>query len=138
MALPIFMAVDFFVNDLGPPRRSSFVIWKSSDHNSLFFHKKIIESIRNDFLRYHKKIHQTCIHIFFDIEAIEKNEKIYSIRIMSDYITNSKNRKLKTKFLLFLSRINIWAGKLPLSWRLILLMEGVLWVSLFFPWFHLE
>ncbi len=57
---------------------------------------------------------------------------------MSDYITNSKNRKLKTKFLLFLSRINIWAGKLPLSWRLILLMEWVLWLSLFFPWFHFK
>lgn len=55
---------------------------------------------------------------------------------MSDYITNSKNRKLKTKILLFLSRINIWAGKLPLSWRVILLMECILGVSLFLPWFR--
>lgn len=55
---------------------------------------------------------------------------------MSDYITNSKNRKLKTKILLFLSRINIWAWKLPFSGRIILLMEVVLWISLFFPWFR--
>lgn len=55
---------------------------------------------------------------------------------MSDYITNSKNRKLKTKILLFLSRINIWAGKLPFSGRIILLMEVILWISLFFPWFR--
>lgn len=54
---------------------------------------------------------------------------------MSDYITNSKNRKLKTKILLFLSRINIWAGKLPLSGRAIILMECTLMSSLFFPWF---
>lgn len=56
---------------------------------------------------------------------------------MSDYITNSKNRKLKTKILLFLSRINIWAGKLPLSGRVIILMEAILLGSLFFPWINL-
>ena len=56
---------------------------------------------------------------------------------MHDYITNSKNRKLKTKILLFLSRINIGASKLPLSGRCIILMEAVLLVSLFFPWLHL-
>lgn len=55
---------------------------------------------------------------------------------MSDYITNSKNRKLKTKILLFLSRINIWAGKLPLSGRIILFMDFILWFSLFLPWFR--
>ncbi|MBX9808927.1 hypothetical protein K2X92_00875 [Candidatus Gracilibacteria bacterium] len=57
---------------------------------------------------------------------------------MSDYITNSKNRKLKTKILLFLSRINIGAGKLPISGRVIILMEFILASSLFFPWVHLE
>ncbi len=56
---------------------------------------------------------------------------------MSDYITNSKNRKLKTKIILFLSRINIWANKLPISWRFIILMECILFASLFFPWIKL-
>jgi hypothetical protein len=53
---------------------------------------------------------------------------------MHDYITNSKNRKLKTKILLFLSRINIGAGKLPISGRLILLMDAILFCTLFSPW----
>ncbi len=39
--------------------------------------------------------------------SLEKKENIYILTPMSDYITNSKNRKLKTKILLFLSRINI-------------------------------
>jgi hypothetical protein len=56
---------------------------------------------------------------------------------MHDYITNSKNRKLKTQILLFLSRINIGASKLPLSGRVIILMEVVLFISLFFPWLKL-
>ena len=56
---------------------------------------------------------------------------------MSDYITNSKNRKLKTKIVLFLSRINIWAGKLPISGRMIIIMEWILFTSLFFPWLSL-
>jgi hypothetical protein len=53
---------------------------------------------------------------------------------MHDYITNSKNRKLKTKILLFLSRINIGAGKLPISGRMILLMDAILCCTLFVPW----
>jgi hypothetical protein len=57
---------------------------------------------------------------------------------MSDYITNSKNRKLKTKISLFLSRVNIWAGKLPISGRVIILMECILFSSLFFPWITLK
>lgn len=56
---------------------------------------------------------------------------------MSDYITNSKNRKLKTNILWFLSRINIGAGKLPISGQVILLMEAALLISLFFPWMQL-
>ena len=56
---------------------------------------------------------------------------------MHDYITNSKNRKLKTKILLFLSRINIWAGKLPLSGRVIILMDCILLGSLFVPWIRM-
>jgi len=74
--------------------------------------------------------------MFCDI-LLEKKGNIYILEHMSDYITNSKNRKLKTKILLFLSRINIWAGKLPISGRLIILMEIILGVSLFFPWLHL-
>lgn len=75
--------------------------------------------------------------MFFDI-TLEKKGNIYIVLwTMSDYITNSKNRKLKTKILLFLSRINIWAGKLPLSGRVIILMEWVLLLSLFFPWLQL-
>lgn len=74
--------------------------------------------------------------MFSDI-SLEKKENIYILTTMSDYITNSKNRKLKTKILLFLSRINIWAGKLPLSWRVIILMECILFCSLFFPWINL-
>lgn len=57
---------------------------------------------------------------------------------MSDYITNSKNRKLKTKILLFLSRINIWTNKLPISGRFIIFIECILFASLFFPWITLN
>lgn len=67
----------------------------------------------------------------------KKWKYLYSTN-MSDYITNSKNRKLKTKILLFLSRINIGASKLPISGRIIILMEGVLLLSLFFPWITLQ
>ena len=74
--------------------------------------------------------------MFSDI-FLEKKENIYILSTMSDYITNSKNRKLKTKILLFLSRINIWAWKLPISGRIIVLMEWVLFASLFFPWLSL-
>ncbi len=77
-----------------------------------------------------------CIHMFSDI-SLEKKENIYILTYMSDYITNSQNRKLKTKILLFLSRINIGASKLPISGRIIVLMECILCVSLFFPWLTL-
>ncbi len=79
---------------------------------------------------------QIRIHMFCDI-LLEKKVNIYILKHMTDYITNSKNRKLKTKILLFLSRINIWAGKLPISGRVIILMEIILGISLFFPWLHL-
>ncbi len=75
--------------------------------------------------------------MFSDI-SLEKKANIHILTSMTDYITNSKNRKLKTKILLFLSRINIWAGKLPLSGRVIILMECVLFASLFFPWITLQ
>lgn len=54
---------------------------------------------------------------------------------MSNYIANSKNRKLKKQILLFLERINFGAGKLPFSGRVILFMNFLLLVSLLFPWF---
>ena len=57
---------------------------------------------------------------------------------MSNYIANSKNRKFKKQILLFFERINFGAGKLPFSWRIILFMDGVLAVSLFFPWFQFQ
>lgn len=56
---------------------------------------------------------------------------------MSDYITNSKNRKLKTKIDLFFSRINIGMGKLPLSGMTILVFEVLLLISLFLPWIRI-
>jgi hypothetical protein len=57
---------------------------------------------------------------------------------MKNYIANSQNRKLKNKIALFLSRLNLGAGKLPLSGRVILMMSVILSVSLFFPWFGVE
>ena len=56
---------------------------------------------------------------------------------MPDYITNSKNRKLKKQITRFFSRIGFGAGGLPLSGRFILLMTGALVFSLFFPWLEL-
>lgn len=55
---------------------------------------------------------------------------------MSNYIANSKNRKLKKQILLFLERLNFGAGKLPFSGRVILFMNFLLGISLFLPWFH--
>lgn len=57
-------------------------------------------------------------------------------KLMSNYIANSKNRKLKKQILLFLERINFGAGKLPLSGRIILFMDSLLVLSLVFPWFY--
>ncbi len=57
---------------------------------------------------------------------------------MKQYTTNFKNRKFKNDFFRFLSRISFWASKLPLSGRVILLMNIVLFFSLFFPWFTLK
>lgn len=57
---------------------------------------------------------------------------------MVNYIANSKNRKFKKQILTFLERLNFGAGKLPLSGRVILLMDAILVVSLFFPWIHFE
>ncbi len=55
---------------------------------------------------------------------------------MTNYIANSKNRKLKKQILLFLERLNFGAGKLPFSGRVILFMNIILFLSIFFPWFH--
>ncbi len=57
---------------------------------------------------------------------------------MADYITNSKNRKLKKRIENLISRVGFWAGKLPLSGRFILLLTGILFLSLFFPWLELR
>lgn len=57
---------------------------------------------------------------------------------MSNYIANSKNRKLKKQILLLLERINFGAGKLPFSWRVILFMNFLFLLSLALPWFHFQ
>ncbi len=57
---------------------------------------------------------------------------------MVNYIANSKNRKFKKQILTFFERLNFGAGKLPVSGRVILLMNFLLLVSLFFPWIHFE
>jgi hypothetical protein len=57
---------------------------------------------------------------------------------MVNYIANSKNRKFKKQILAFFERLNFWAGKLPFSWRIILIMNMLLLLSLFFPWIHFE
>ncbi len=57
---------------------------------------------------------------------------------MVNYIANSKNRKFKKQILTFFERLNFGAGKLPLSGRIILLMNAVLLISLFFPWIRFE
>ncbi len=57
---------------------------------------------------------------------------------MVDYIANSKNRKFKKQVLTFFERLNFWAGKLPMSGRLILFLDGCIFLSLFFPWISFE
>lgn len=57
---------------------------------------------------------------------------------MVNYIANSKNRKFKKQILSFFERLNFWAGKLPISWRVILAMNFLLFFSLFFPWIQFE
>ena len=55
---------------------------------------------------------------------------------MTDYIANSKNRKLKKRIMLFLSRIDFGREKLPLAGKGILFLNGILFLSLFFSWFQ--
>jgi hypothetical protein len=57
---------------------------------------------------------------------------------MVNYIANSKNRKFKKQILTFFERLNFWAGKLPISGRVILMMNFLLIFSLFLPWIHFE
>ena len=57
---------------------------------------------------------------------------------MVDYIANSKNRKFKKQVLAFFERLNFGAGKLPVSGRIILFMNIILFFSLFFPWISFE
>jgi hypothetical protein len=74
-----------------------------------------------------------CIFLF------EKREFLTTLVVsMKNYIANSQNRKLKNKIALFLSRLNLGAGKLPLAGRVILMMCAILGVSIFFPWFGVE
>jgi hypothetical protein len=55
---------------------------------------------------------------------------------MTDYIANSKNRKLKKRIMLFLSRLDFGREKLPFAGKMILFLDGILFLSLFFSWFH--
>ena len=55
---------------------------------------------------------------------------------MTDYIANSKNRKLKKRIMLFLSRLDFGREKLPLAGKVILFLDGILFLSLFFSWFQ--
>lgn len=75
--------------------------------------------------------------VFFScIEFLEKIRKTYILYRMTNYIANSKNRKLKKQILAFFDRLNFWTGKLPISGRVVLFFTAVLTFSLFFPWFH--
>ncbi len=51
-----------------------------------------------------------------------------------DYIRNSKNRKLKTQILNFLSRLSFGTYRLGLAGKTIILCNWLFLVSLFFPW----
>lgn len=55
---------------------------------------------------------------------------------MHDYTINSKNRKFKKRVLSWIERLNFWAGKLPISGKIILLLDVILLLSVFFPWLH--
>lgn len=67
-----------------------------------------------------------------------KNEKYSYCGDTMDYIANSKNRKFKKQILVFLDRIHFWTWKLPPSWKFILMLTCILWISLFFPWLQFE
>jgi len=56
---------------------------------------------------------------------------------MTDYIANSKNRKLKKRIMLFLSRLDFGREKLPLAGKMILFLDLILFLSLFFRGFNL-
>ena len=137
-ARPSLIAVGCWANDDGPTEMiSSASEGTIFDTCGIFLPIKRNKRTEKEFWIYQKNSIPVCSHMFSDI-SLEKKENIYILASMSDYITNSKNRKLKTKILLFLSRINIWAGKLPLSGRAIILLECVLFGSLFFPWLNLR
>lgn len=51
-----------------------------------------------------------------------------------DYIRNSKNRKLKTQILTFLSRLSFGTCRLGLAGKTIILCNWLFLSSLFFPW----
>lgn len=55
---------------------------------------------------------------------------------MHDYTINSKNRKFKKRVLSWIERLNFGAGKLPLSGKIILILDCILLSSVFFPWLH--
>lgn len=55
-----------------------------------------------------------------------------------DYIRNSKNRKLKTRILALLSRLNFGTSRLGIAGKSIILLNGIIVGSLFFPWITLH
>ena len=55
-----------------------------------------------------------------------------------DYIRNSKNRKLKTRILALLSRLNFGTSRLGIAGKSIILLNVILIGSLFFPWITLR
>lgn len=57
---------------------------------------------------------------------------------MKDYIKNIENRKFKKNILNFLSRIGFGAGRLPFSGRIILVLVGLLFLTLFMPWMEIQ
>ncbi len=54
-----------------------------------------------------------------------------------EYIRNSKNRKLKTKILNFVTRVSFSGKRLDLAGRSIMFCNILLISSLFFPWIHM-
>lgn len=55
-----------------------------------------------------------------------------------DYIRNSKNRKLKTRILALLSRLNFGTSRLGIAGKGIIVLNILLLFSLFFPWITLH
>lgn len=61
---------------------------------------------------------------------------MFHYHVLMDYIRNSKNRKLKTQILTFFARVQFGTYRFGFSWKALMLANGWLLLSLFFPWLY--